>query len=150
MLFAGLPLPSVTDWRVAGAAGALFAGLPLPPMSDWRVAGAAGAVAGSLAGAPHTGQTGQLSAGLLRAGVSTTERRRSRCLRPDGRLSPVQSGLLPGSDAQLGLRLVMLVNVGPHLLLLLDDAGPGVAEEGAPHSRHPAQLHTCQEADRSP
>ena len=62
-------------------------------------------------------------------------------------MSPVQSGLLPGSDAQLGLGLVMIVNVRSHLLLFLDHAGSGVAEEGPAHSRHPAQLDSSQEAD---
>ena len=34
----------------------------------------------------------------------------------------------------------MIVNVSPQLPLLLDDAGPGVAEDRAAHCRHPAQL----------
>ena len=61
----------------------------------------------------------------------------------------MQSRLLPGSDAQLWLGLVMIVNVRSHLLLLLYHAGSGVAQEGSAHSSHPSQLDPRQEADRS-
>ena len=41
----------------------------------------------------------------------------------------------------------MIVNVLPHVLLLLDDTGPGVAEDGAAHRRHTAELDPGQEPD---
>ena len=41
----------------------------------------------------------------------------------------------------------MVVNVFPHVLLLLDDAGPGVPEDGAAHRRHAAELDPGQEPD---
>lgn len=44
----------------------------------------------------------------------------------------------------------MIVNVGPQLPLLLDDAGPGVAEDGAPDCRHPAQLGPGEDTHRAP
>ena len=41
----------------------------------------------------------------------------------------------------------MIVDVFPHVLLLLDDAGPGVTEDGAADRRHTTELDAGQEPD---
>ena len=50
---------------------------------------------------------------------------------------PGQHGLLSGGEGvELGLLGVVLVYVGPHLILLLDDAGSCVAQDGSAYSGH--------------